>query len=182
MHFDYLHESVPDPFDRVANVKIGPELRTPVRVLIAALLFVMTACVMEHHRWNEARAVERNAAVRVQESRAALNRTSLARVEVDRLLALDRRLRAIHLSGSVLVARLIDVADHLPRNVWLTSIARRDKAVDIAGKADGVKALGDAVGGLMNGSTVQSPSLVSAGKDDRSHLMSFEMRVEDRLP
>ncbi len=181
MNFDYLHESVPEPLDRLRHVKIAAELQTPVRVFIAALVFVVFAGGIERYRLTDARSVETQAASRAEASRAALAQTNLARVKVDRLLALDRRLRGVRISGSIVAEHFIDVADHLPRGVWLTSLARREKSVEIVGKAEGVNAIAGVVAGLMAGRTVHAPALISAGRDDRSQVMSFEMRAEDRL-
>lgn len=183
IRFDYLRNRAPDALDWFRSREIARPLQAPLAAVATALLVVLAAFGIETYRADQARSVERLAQMRVEQSRADLAKTTLERTDIDALLALDRRLRGIRLSGSLLAQRLADIANHVPGRAWLSGISPTSNGISISGHAEDLGALSETIADLMSSKTVRSPSLVRAGKDDLSQgkpdLLSFEMRVED---
>lgn len=181
MRFDYLHDSVPDTVDKLRSLRLRKELHAPAGALVAAFLVLLGGWGIETHRLADARYGVLAATKRDDESREKLAKTKLVRVQIDHMLAVDRRLREIHLSGATLSERLADIANRVPQRAWLTSISRSQGEIQIDGRADGFTVLSEAIARLMSSKTVESPTLVRAGRDDRlrGSVLSFEMRVED---
>lgn len=182
MRFNYLNDAPPDIIERIQGLRIAPELRTPLAAVITACLVVLSWWSLERYWIREALREEAVATARLQQSRAAFAATKLIRSDVDALLALDRRLRDIRLSGSLLSARLADIGNHVPRRAWLTSIARADGGFELKGRAEGLSVLSQTVADLMSSHAAYSPTLMHAGKEDRSNggLIGFTVQVTEK--
>lgn len=181
MRFNFLNDAPPEFVERARNIRIAAELRTPLSALLTAVLVVLTWWGLENYWLSSAQREEALAEVRLTESQADLAATKLVRTNVDDMLALDRRLRDIRLSGSILASRLSDIGNHVPEHAWLTSISNLPDGLEIAGKADGLAALSQTVTDLMSSKTAASPTLVRAAKDDRGkNLIAFTVQVEKK--
>ena len=120
------------------------------------------------------------ASLRLEQSRAAFAATKVVRTDVDRLLALDTRLRQIRLSGSVLSHRLADVGNHVPARAWLTSIARTNDGLELHGRAEGLNVLSQTVADLMSSKAAASPTLVRAVREERQNaVITFTIRAHE---
>ncbi len=179
--FDFLHDAPPAAIDRLRSVRICEELRTPLWALVTAIVVVSAWYGLERYWLDSARREEAAATVRLAESRADLAATKLVRTNVDQLLAFDRHLRTIRLSGSELAAKLSDIGNHVSARAWLTSISTVQDGMEISGRADGLVALSQTIADLMSSRTATSPTLVRASKDDRAkNLIAFTLEVAAR--
>jgi Tfp pilus assembly protein PilN len=178
--FDYLHDAPPDIVDRIRTYRLPRRLRSAAITLgvLACVLLTMTA--VERARIGAAIALERQASGHVEAQRAALARAQLQWRDVDRLIAADRQLRRIRLSGSVISARLAAIANELPRRVWLSSIAPAASGWSIQGDALDVPALDTALANLIATPSLGNPRLVRMTSQARlaaAPVVSFEVRV-----
>ena len=181
--FDFTRDAVPDVVDRLRSMRVPEELHGGAYAIAAACLFLLGAFFIEDHRLGLAEQAETAAQIRLDQSRNDLAKTRLQRLHVDALLDLDQRLRDIRLSGTVVAARLADIANHVPEHAWLTSISRTAEGTSISGRVSSLGVLSETVADLMSSKTVASPSLVRAGNDEHGHragVLSFEVRVVDR--
>jgi Tfp pilus assembly protein PilN len=181
MRFDFLSDAPPDFIDRLRNVRITSELRTPLSALLTAALVVMVWWGLERYWLVDAQREERIASSRLLESRADLAATRVARSGVEQLLSLDRRLRQVRISGSVLGAMLSDIGNHVPPHAWLTSLSKTHDGVEIVGRADGLGSLSQTVADLMSSRIGASPGLVRASRDQHGKsLFTFAVAVENK--
>lgn len=177
--FNFLVDAPPEFIDRARSIRVPSELRTPLSALLTAVFVVAAWWGLENYWLRNAKHEETLAEVRLTESQADLAATKLVRTNVEEMLALDRRLRDIRLSGSNLASRLSDIGNHVPEHAWLTSISNLPNGLEIAGKADGLSALSVTVTDLMASRTAGAPTLVRAAKDDRGkNLIAFTVQVE----
>ena len=180
--FNYLGDSIPSLLDRLRAVRIPQRLHVPLCALVTVLAVVTAWWGIERHTLDRALAQQRAARVRLAESRTALASAKVERYDFEQMLALDRRLREIRLSGSALVQRLADVANRVPASVWLTSLSQDANALDAIGRAESMARLGDTIGAFGSSAFVRNPVLVRAAKEERSGsapLVAFEVRADE---
>ena len=179
--FNFLHDAPPDVIDRLRALRVTDELRTPLLALVTSILVVFAWYGLERYWLASAEHEEVLATTRLAESRADLATTKLVRADVDQLLALDRRLRDIRLSGTSLAENLSDIGNHVPAHAWLTSISNVQDGLEISGRADSLISLSETVADLLSSRTAMSPTLVRASKDDRAkNLVAFTVQVKKR--
>jgi len=179
--FNYLGE--PALVDRLHAIRVPAALRAPLLALVSVAFIVLAWWGIELRNLSAAVNEERVASTRLEASRIDLARTKVLRIDLQAMLALDRQLRAIRLSGSQLGVRLADIANRIPQRAWLTSIAPVQGGMDINGRAEGMAALGDTIAALVSSTTVTNPTLIRASSDDRADIqlptIAFELRVDD---
>jgi len=183
MRFDYLHDGVPDAIDRLRNVRVSNEVKRALVACVVALLFASGTFGIERLRVAQAASIDAQAYARLTATRRELAATNLERIRIETLLDLDRRLRAIHRSGALLARRIVDIANHVPTHVWLTTIARTPSGITIDGRAEGLRAVSETIAAFTGGSTIASPSLVRANADAPSSsraLLAFELTLAER--
>ena len=183
MRFNYLRDGAPEAFEHLRPGRIPEALRTPLAALATVVIVVGAWWVVEQLLLAQAREEFHAQALRLNASRVALRELKLKTTHVQELLSVDGRLRKIRRSGAVFSSRLADIANHVPRRAWLTSIARVDDGLQIAGNAEGLDGLSETVADLMSSSSAASPNLIRANKEnyDRSAaIIGFELRVGDR--
>lgn len=183
MRFNYLRDSAPEMFEHLRPSRIPETLRTPLAALATMVIVVAAWWVVEQVLLSQAHSELQAQSLRLRASQVVLADLKLRKTRVERLLAIDTRLRDIRRSGAVLSSRLADIANHVPPRAWLTSIAHVDNGLEIDGRAEGFDGLSDTVADLMSSSSAVSPDLVRASKEDRDRtgtIIAFEVRVGDR--
>lgn len=181
MRFNYLRDASPDLVEQMRALRVPADLHVPLSALVTAVMVVTAWWLLESHWVFEAAREEAIASARLAQSRQEFAATTLVRSDVDELLALDAQLRRIRLSGSILSGRLADIANHVPREAWLTSIARTDDGIELHGSANGLHVLSATVADLMSSSAASSPTLVRAVREERTTpVISFTIRSEER--
>lgn len=183
MRFNYLHDSVPDTIDRLRSMRIPEYLQWPAWTCATVLVAIGAASLILQVENATAQTELANAQTRLVQSKRDLANVRLQHTHVEELLALDTRLREIHLSGSTLSVKLADIANHVPSHAWLTALSRTATGISISGRAQGLSVLSDTFADLMSSKTVESPTLIRASKEDHARtpgLLSFDVHVEDR--
>jgi len=181
--FNYLGDSIPTLVERARSVRVPERLRTPFSMLGTSALLVVAWWGLAQYWLSSASLEEQHAQVRLTRSRAALAQARIERVGTEKLETLDRALRSIRLSGSMLGVRLADLANHVPDNSWLTSLSDRDGMVTIDGRSEGIVPLGKTLTQMLAMASVSDPSLVRAARESRAgipELISFEVRATVR--
>jgi Tfp pilus assembly protein PilN len=178
--FDYLHDAPPDIIDRIRTYRLPRRLRGAALTLGALACVILVIAGIEDSRIRAATGLELRASDRVDAQRAALARGRLQWRDVDRLIAADRQLRRIRLSGSTIAAKLAAIANQLPRRVWLSSIGPAAAGWSIEGEALDVAALDTALGNLIATPSLGAPRLVRMTSQARltaGPVVSFEFNV-----
>lgn len=179
MRFSYLRHSPPDAIERLRALRIAPELQAPLSALVTACAVILGWWCLERHWIAVARLEEARALAHLQDSRNAFAATKIVRADVNRLLALDARLRRIRVSGSVVARSVVRIADELPKRAWLTSITPFQSGLELQGYAAGLDTLSETVKRLDRRGS--APVLVRAAGEDRSPaFLSFTVRIGDR--
>lgn len=178
--FDFLHSSRELRL-RQLNLALPRQLQAPVFALACALLIVCSACAIERARLQHARNVEAIYRGRFEHSERGVKRTHLYYNRVIRLVALDRRVRAIVASGDADALRLAEIADALPERVSLTSIARAGSVIDLEGEAQDFRLVGAAIRALARVSRARNPALRSItelSENARQQHVKYAIRIE----
>jgi hypothetical protein len=180
MQFNYLGESVPSLIDRVRAIRVPRALQSPLLGLVTATLVVSAWWVVERHWSSRALAEFHRAQDRLVVARALRSAAKLRQSDVEHLVVLDRELREVRASGSLLGVRIAAVANRIPDRVWLTSLAPVPGGIEINGRAVGMVRLGETIAALGTGQS--GATLVRATKEERTDgrgLIAFELHVDE---
>ena len=179
--FDFLRDAPPEIVDRMRGLRVSARARFPLAVFVAASLVVFAWWGLERHWLHAALREDAIASERLSGLRLEFQRERVERVDVDRMLALDERLRAIRRSGSRLSSRLAAIANRVPERAWLVAIQQDDRETQLDGRAEGLLVLSRTLAALLDG---PAPSLIRAARDERGKgtLMSFSLRLHDKTP
>lgn len=179
--FNYLHDAQPEVLDHIQRFRLPKYLTTPVYVAATAACVIVAVTALLHLRCAAAQSDVESAQARFDTSKAALSQAKLARTDVEALLKLDGRLREIRSSGTALAVRLANIANHVPKHAWLSSIANAPNGYEVDGEAEGLAGLGDTIDGFIASRAVTHPRLVHAAIEDRSHgvgILAFEVQLD----
>lgn len=180
MRFDFLHDGPPLAIERLRAFAIPVHVRVPLGALFTAMLVVAAWHGLEGGWIARARHEDLIARERLEDMRSAFAATNLKRRDVEQLLVLDRRLRAIRLSGTRVSTRFAALANALPSKAWLTSISPDGNGVLVEGRSEGLRVLATTIEALAP----LSPALVRAVRDGRDggKLVSFSVRLSAGPP
>jgi Tfp pilus assembly protein PilN len=178
--FNYLHDAPPRFVEQLRPSRIPEQLRTPLAALGTTVIVIFLWWVIESMQIAQAQTELATEKARAIASRADLAQARVRRTHVQELVALDRRIRSIRRSGAVESSRLADIANHVPDHAWLTAITRADPGFEIDGDALGLDGLSRTLASLMSSSSVSTPTLVRAARDERGadrNVITFQMRA-----
>lgn len=123
IRFDFLHDARSEVVDRVLALRV-PRRFYPQLAVTALLLTTMIAGAgVQRWRLQRALATEIRLQQRVETTHDALTQQRLQARSVASLLAMDRRLRDIRLSGSLVAARLARLGNAFSDRAWATSLS-----------------------------------------------------------
>ncbi len=184
MRFDFLNDAPPHALERLRGARVPAHLHVPLSAVLTAILVVGAWATLERHWVGVAMRQDAIATERLNDARAAWKATALARTDVDRLLALDRRLREVRLSGSKLAARFAAIANRLPEGAWLTSLSRDANGVQIDGRARTIVPVAAAIAELRAQRPSRPPLLLRVVRDPhaRANIVDFALQVPERAP
>lgn len=181
--FDYLHDARPDTLRRILAVRVPKRLYSPLCALLCAWALLAGAWTIELHRLSEARALAHAAQTRYEASRRALERTEISYRRVQRLVALDERVRRIEGSGDRDARRLVAIGNRLPAHAWLTSIAERNDGIALDGRADALDTVASAVVDLAAGNGLPAARLVGVERSvDAAGVFIYHVRLSGGNP
>lgn len=160
--FDY-RRSAPPPFvRRVLEIRISEQYHSVLLAFAAAWLAIAGAWFIESRRLHHSLEMESIYQRRFDAAQRALRHARLYEIRINRLVALDRRIRGITSSGYEDARRLVEIANRLPNRTWLTGISYDGNALAIEGRAADLRTLGSVVRNLNGAADLHNPSLVSA--------------------
>ncbi len=183
--FDYLRSARPDLLVRIMEFRIPSRLQSGVAAVIVATAFVGGAWGIESCRLAAALNVEAEYRQNFERSRADVARADVYFDRVKNLVALDKRLRDVVLSGNVTARRLAQIGNALPSTVWLSSISHDGQGLSIEGTAPDMATVGRVLSDLNEIRGVRDPKLLdaSAEADPKSaREVKFTVRAEGALP
>lgn len=181
--FNYLRDGAPEAFEYLRPSRIPEALRTPLAALLTAFVVVGLWWAVEQLLLSQAQRELATQSWRLAASKAELTELKLRKLHLEDLTALDARLRRIRLSGATVAKSLAEVANHIPRTAWLTSIAQVSGGLEIDGRAQGLDALSATVADLTSNANGAAPDLVRATKEERDRsqaIIAFTVRVGAR--
>jgi hypothetical protein len=180
--FDYLHDSRPLFVERLHTARLPRRLYTVIGAIVMLFCVIAIGYTVETIRIAQATAIEQRAQVRFDRSRVALAGVQLAWAHLDTLIAQDRRLHEIRLSSSAVAARLARTGNLFTPHIWLTSLTSEENGHLLKGSAENLPAVDAALGRLLHDTQLGEPHLLRVyhdGSQDRSPLLSFELRLDD---
>jgi Tfp pilus assembly protein PilN len=163
--FDYLHSPRPELVDRVLDLRIPPRLHGPLFMLFGSLIFVAAAWCIEAHRLNN--AVQTNAAYQSRYDRGhrALQGLHLYADRIRSLVALDELVRAINASGENDAECLVEAANAVPAQAWLSGISRDETGLTLDGTARDLTVVAAMIRDLSRARDLRDPVLVRADRE-----------------
>lgn len=180
IRFDYLHDPPSRLWGTIRTARLPRRFHNVTAAVVSAVLLVAGAAAIEHDRVNEARRVRSEAQARFARSRADLERFRLQWREIDGLIAEERHLREIRLSGSRVAERLAAIGDVFPNGVNVDSLSTNGADYAVKGKAPTIVAVSGILGRIVGNAALPHPGIVRIAKD--SGLLagfSFEFHAGD---
>ncbi|MDE2482414.1 MAG: hypothetical protein KGN02_09520 [bacterium] len=176
MRFDFVHDAPWRWLELARSLRLPERLKTPLCALATATVVVSAWAVLEHSWIDRASDAATRARVRFEQSRLAVARARLERVDVERMIALDRTMREIRASGGRIADRIADVGNHLVARAWLTSFDTSREATSLEGAALDFEALRDAAHTFAAEPGIAgSLHLARAAEDARGDTVEFEL-------
>ncbi|HKE36288.1 MAG TPA: hypothetical protein VKB39_02595 [Candidatus Baltobacteraceae bacterium] len=180
IRFDFLHDPPPRLWGAIRAARLPRRFHNVTAAVVSAVLLVAGAAAIEHGRVNEARRVRSEAQTRFESSRAELERFRLQWREIDGLIAQDRRLREIRLSGSRVAERLAVIGDLFPGGVSVDSLTTNGADYGVKGKAPTIVAVSGILGRIVANAALPHPGIVRIAKDSGVLAgFSFDFRAGD---
>ncbi len=179
--FDYLCDPRGRALNRIVELRIAPRFQMPLIVLTAAVVTLMAVYGIERHRRLEAGTLVAAYRVELQRSEIALRRAKVRDQQIDRLVLLDEHVTRIERSGDLESARLVLLANRLPRRSWLTSIDDESSAVTLSGRAIDLNTVGAVLARLVQNSPFANAMLTSANIDPNLHPQAYDYEVRSEV-
>ena len=173
MTFDYIRSVRPRLITQLFEFRLPERLHAPASALLCAVLCVSGAWTIESRRLADARTTQTQAQRRYDEVRLETSRANLFYRRICDLVALDQRVREVSTSGDLAARRLTEIANAVPANVWLTSIAWEGSDVELEGGSKNLSVLSGIFQRLGHGRSVTNPTLVRAQQDPNANAMPF---------
>jgi Tfp pilus assembly protein PilN len=165
--FDFLHDGLPDAFERIRSMRVPRRLHSAAAAFGTVVLALVAASAIEAVRTNQATALQTQQQARLDAVRARLAAADVELADVARLVETDRRVRAARASGAVVVAHLVRLGNLVPRGVWLSSLEPSPQGLEVEGEAVDVDALHRALAGVVADGRVGRTRLVRMARVPR---------------
>lgn len=178
IRFDYLHDPPSRLWGTVRSVRLPRRFHNVVAALAAVAVLAGGAAAIERGRVREAQGVRALAQARFERSRADLERFRLQWREIDALIAEDRRLREIRLSGPRVAARVAAIGDYFSGGVTLDSVRASGEQYEVKGKAPTIDEVSGVLSRIVASTVLPHPGVVRLSKDSGVLAgFTFEFRV-----
>lgn len=178
IRFDYLHDPPSPLWSAIRSARLPRRFHNVAAALAAVAVLVAGAATIERTRVEHARRVRADAQARFERSRADLDRLALQWHEVDDLIAEDRRLREIRLSGSRVAGRLAAVGNVFSNGVSVDSLRTTGAQYEVKGKAPSIDAIGGVLRAIVENAALPHPGIVRIAKDSGA-LAGFTFEFGD---
>jgi hypothetical protein len=165
IRFDYLHDPPSPLWGAFRTARLPRRFHNVSAALAAVAVLVGGAAAIERGRVEEAQHIRDQAQNRFERSRADLDRFRLQWHQINDLIAEDRRLREIRLSGSRIAKRLAEVGDEFSHGVSIDSLRTTGEEYAVKGKAPSINAVSDVLSSIVGNATLSHPGIVRIEKD-----------------
>lgn len=165
IRFDYLHEPPSPLVAAIRTARLPRRFHNVAAAFVTVVVLVAGAAWIERLRVGEAQRVRAQAQARFERSRADLQRLRLQWRQIDELIAEDRRLREIRLSGSRVAGRLAAIGDVFSSGVSIDSLRTTGEQYAVKGKAPTISAVGSVLSTIVASATLPHPGIVRIAKD-----------------
>lgn len=178
IRFDYLHDPPSRFWGTVRSARLPRRFHNAVAAFAAVAVLTGGAAAIERGRVQEAQRVRALAQDRFERSRADLERFRLQWREIDALIAEDRRLREIRLSGPRIAARVAAIGDNVSAGVSIDSVRASGEEYEVKGKAPTIDEVSGVLGRIVANAALPYPGVVRLSKDSGVLAgFSFEFRA-----
>ncbi len=165
IRFDYLHEP-PSPLWRaIRTARLPRRFHNLAAGMAAVVVLAGGAAAIERSRIAEAQRVRSEAQARFERSSADLERFRLQWRQIDQLIAEDRRLREIRLSGSRIAGRLAAVGNEFADGVSINSLRAAGEEYSVKGKAPSIEAVSGVLSSILANAALPHPGIVRLAKN-----------------
>jgi Fimbrial assembly protein (PilN) len=129
------------------------------------------------YRVHEASDLDDRAEIRLRASEEALSKSRLAWEDLRNTLRIAKRLRAVRLSGSLVMLQLTSIAERLPSGVWLDSFSQSADGLELDGQT---KSLGELahVSDILS-EVSPSTQMRSIARHGESDSLAFHIQPQD---
>ncbi len=165
IRFDYLHDPPSPLWGTIRTARLPRRFHNVAAALAAVAVLAGGAAAIERGRIAEAQHVRGEAQIRFERSRAELERLRLQWRQIDQLIAEDRRLREIRLSGSRIAARLAAVGDEFANGVNIDSLRASGEEYSVKGRAPSIEAVSGVLSSIVANDALPHPGIVRLAKD-----------------
>lgn len=165
IRFDYLHDPPSPLWNALRTARLPRRFHNVASAFAAVAVLVGGAAAIERGRVEEGQRVRSQARNRFERSRADLERLRLQWHQVDDLIAEDRRLREIRLSGSRVAGRLAAVGDVFSARESIDSISTTGDEYAVKGKAPNMDAVSEVLSSIVTNDALPHPEIVRITKD-----------------
>ena len=182
MRFDFMHDARPEIVEALLHPRVPARfhaLCAAVAILAAAAL---SAAGIEQWRAASALGIEARAQQRFEASKIELDRVAQQTSELETLVARDRALRRIRVSGSVIAAKLARLGNLIPRHAWVTSMSAQSDGYALRGRANDFGSLATLLARLIDDRTDGRPATIAIDRaqPQRSSTLTFDIRLDER--
>jgi len=165
IRFDYLHDPPSRLWGTIRTMRLPRRFYNVTVAFAATAVLVSGAAAIERGRVLEAQRVRAEAQDRFESSREDLARFRVQWRQIDGLIAEDRRLREIRLSGSLTAARLAAIGDLFPSAVTIDSLRTAGQEYAVKGKAPTIDAVSGVLNRIVSRAALPHPGIVRIAKD-----------------
>jgi hypothetical protein len=146
--FNFLRDPLHPGLEKALQLRLPPRWYPAAIAGALVALTTVAAGAVESYRLQSAELSLRRAEARFENSRRSLLQERLQWDRVDRLVAEDRRLRVLRVSGPVAASKIAAAGNALPDGAWLTTMTTGSGGLDAKGEAGGLAALQSALENL----------------------------------
>lgn len=179
IRFDYLHDAPPDAIDALRSARLPRRFHDVAAAMIAVLVLCAVASAIERSRVGAAQRTLAAAQDRFERSRAGLERLRVQSRELDALLAEDRALREVRLSGPSIAHRLATIGNLVPASVTLDAMQATPDGYTMKGHAATLATFGALLAQLDGSAAPAHPATLRVTKDAGPlGALSFDIEAE----
>ena len=181
MRFNFLRDAASPLAFEVASVRFPRRLYVQAVIGLTLIAALGATGGIEALRLRAATEIERRAQQRFDGTRDELAGARLEWQQLDGLMARDRRLRELHLSGADIAVRIARVGNAFPSRAWATTLSADTNGFTLKGRAQDVAAASAALASVLGDRRLPQRDAsfrLSRDGDDRAASLAFEIRSE----
>jgi hypothetical protein len=178
--FDFLYDPRTVWLERLRAFKMTKALGLASIAFATVAIVIVSGWLVERSRLGRANDDVSRLTANYAALRERLVRERLEAGEVADLGVLDGRLRVIAASGRRVRDRLAVIADRIPKNAWLVSLADDGKHLVLVGRATTLSEVARAIA-QMAGARLGAPALARVARVERSGrpLLEFSFSLDE---